>query len=646
MSSTSPDTRTSAAEAASAKARGPVPPLVVAGAAPAGAQSEREYEGLRIDDLLRHSAERWPEAEALARRVSTTPGPTSFGELDARVDALALGLLDRGLEAGDRVALFADNRIEWLIADQAISRAGLVSVPRGTDTALAELDLIVEHSGARCVIVENDAAAEHFADLCEVLRLLRPRESDEDAGDSHDSASSTRVTHPSLAELEARGRELLETNEGRQLLAEAHAAVTPDSIATIVYTSGTTGRPKGVVLTHRNIVSNVHNALAVLRFPTLGRLLSILPSWHMFERIIEYVAITRGCSIVYTDQRRLKADMEHERPHIVAFVPRVWERLAAGVQAKFDKLPSWKRRLIGGLQRLGLHLARGKGKPNRALAWLHAKLSRKLLAPLWKAFGGRLMLGVSGGGALPESVDRFLLSVGVPLLNGYGLTETSPVLNVRDYRANRLRAVGPPIPETEIRIVAKDGKTCKVGQIGEIQARGPQIMRGYYRDEEATRRVIDDEGWFSTGDLGSLDQDGWLYITGRLKDTIVLATGENVEPEPIECALVSSPWIHQAMLLGQDCKVIGGLIVPDKEHVEETLGAYDADSPELRKTLRSEIDRLLISQNGFRPIDRVGPFAVIAEPFSSEQGTMTATLKLRRHVIRERYADTIRELYS
>ena len=265
---------------------------------------------------------------------------------------------------------------------------------------------------------------------------------------------------------------------------------------------------------------------------------------------------------------------------------------------------------------------------------------------MWKALGGQLRIGVSGGGALPAEVDRFLVTLGLPIVQGYGLTETSPVVSVRDPHKNRAGSVGAPVPNTEVEIRSTEGAVLATGESGEIWVRGPQIMQGYYRDEEKTRAVLGEDGWLHTGDLGHVDERGELWITGRCKDTIVLKGGENVEPEPIECQLRTSPWIHQVVLVGQDMKQVGALVVPDAERIAKEAPDGDARDTFVRETLRGEFDRLLGAGSAFRPVDRVGPFHVVDKPFSYEDGTETATLKLRRNVIHERFASEIEALFE
>ncbi|MFQ5503412.1 MAG: AMP-dependent synthetase/ligase, partial [Planctomycetota bacterium] len=423
-----------------------------------------------LSDLLLGAASRWPERVLLTRDQPDRPLEWTYRTFRERVEAIAVGLLDAGLRPGERVALFADNGRRWLETDQALALAGLVSVARGTDTAPAELALILEHSGARGVVLPS---AERLDLVPESRRRARLSIFTLESGGPLRSND----------ELAERGKALLSAGRGRAMLEAAR--VDPGSTATIVYTSGTTGKPKGVMLSHANIRSNVAASNAVLSFTSGELCLSILPAWHMFERILEYVAIHSGCRLVYSDQRRLKDDMRTERPHAVAFVPRIWESIAAGIQDRLESLPPWRRRLVQPVLAWGRRLAREPGNP--LFDGVHRGLSKILLRRLWRALGGRLRLGVSGGGSLPEDVDLLLLSLGMPLLNGYGLTETSPVVCVRRASANRAGSVGRPLPGTELRIVREDGSEADQGVLGEVWIRGPQVMQGYYRDEELTR---------------------------------------------------------------------------------------------------------------------------------------------------------------
>ncbi len=596
-----------------------------------------------VGALVERAAERWPERVFLRRGHSRGGEAWTFGRFRDEVRVLAAGFFAQGLPKGSRVALIADNCREWLLVDQALLKIGLVPVPRGKDSSPKELRTILEHSQAIAVLLEDPELKPSL--LLEERERKRGKGSGKGKGEKQGGSGGTPTLRvwdcqEGLALLQEEGRRLLEDPEQREAFDKACDAVQPQDLACLIYTSGTTGEPKGVMLSHQNLCANVDQALDALEIGENWRFLSILPSWHAFERIIEYVILAQGCELIYTDQRRLKKDLQQCAPHLVAFVPRIWEMLYAGLKKKLDQAPLYKRALLAPLRAWGRRLAEGRGGPLQAR--LHQKLSRLLLAPLWAAFGGNLQLAVSGGGALPLEVDRFLLSLGIPLRNGYGLTETSPVLSVRLREGNRLSTIGPPVRDTQIRIVSPEGLDLPMGKQGELVVRGPQIMQGYYRNPEASQRVLLPGGWFRTGDLGYLDPKGWIYLTGRAKDTIVLRGGENIEPEHIEDQCRLSPWISQILLVGQDAKQLAALVVPDWELVrEEGLGRE-----KLEEVLRRELDRLISEAEGFRPIERVGSFVVLEEAFDQANGLMTATLKLRRNKILERYAKEVEGVLS
>ena len=617
---------------------------------------DKEWRSLRVGDLVERAAARWPERVFLRRGRSTGGEAWTFGRFRDEVRVLAAGFFAQGWPSGSRVALIADNCREWLLIDQALLKIGMVPVPRGKDSAPKELQKILEHSEALAVVLQDPALENRLWPEGRPGESQASSRKESGSGDTQSSSfqgvrsGEGRSGHiqvfscQDLGPLKEEGRRILQDAERSRAFEEACASVKPEQLACLIYTSGTTGEPKGVMLSHRNLCANVAQALEALEIGENWRFLSILPSWHAFERIIEYVILARGCELIYTDQRRLKQDLRETSPQLVAFVPRIWEMLYAGLQKKLEAAPAYKRALLAPLRAWGRRLAKGRGGPGEAR--LHQRLSRLLLAPLWEAFGGELELAVSGGGALPLEVDRFLLSLGIPLRNGYGLTETSPVLSVRTQRGNRLSTIGPPVRDTQVRILSPEGYDLPPGEKGEIVVRGPQVMQGYFKNPEATRRVLLPGGWFRTGDLGMLDDQGWIHITGRAKDTIVLRGGENIEPEPIENQCRLSPWISQILLVGQDAKQLGALIVPDPDRLREEEKKNGAPlSPQaLQDILRRELDHYLSEKEGFRKIDRVANFALLSEPFTQENGLMTATLKLKRKQIQTKYQPQIQSL--
>lgn len=468
-----------------------------------------------------------------------------------------------------------------------------------------------------------------------------------------------------------------------------------DTLATLLYTSGTSGKPKGVMLSHGNLLHQITTFGAVFGAlqPQPGdRFLSILPSWHAYERTCEYFLLSQGCTQIYTNIRQFKRDLKEFKPQIMVGVPRLWESIYEGVQKQFREQPANKQKLINFLlassQRYiearrtvqGLTLQpQPPTIPQRLIAsiqmvdlWaIHTLAEQMVYKKVREATGGQLKLVVSGGGSLAMHLDNFFEIIGIEILVGYGLTETSPVTNVRRPWHNLRGSSGQPIPGTEIRIVDLETRQpLPVGQRGLILVRGPQIMQGYYENSEMTAKAIDSEGWFDTGDLGWVTPENDLVVTGRAKDTIVLTNGENIEPQPIEDACLRSPYIDQIMLVGQDQRSVGALIVPNLEALqqwavtqnrhlrlpgegrgEENLSLtatqeIDLESKIVQDLFRQELNREVQNRPGYRADDRINPFKLILEPFSIENGMMTQTLKIRRAVVMERYHDIINGMFA
>jgi long-chain acyl-CoA synthetase len=605
-----------------------------------------------------HSAERHPQNRAFEEISGRT---WSYAELKAAVEELALGFSTLGVRPGDRVGLFADNSIHWILCDLAILSIGAADVPRGTDTAPAEIDYLVRHSGARVVVLQDrkllDELAPVLADIAD-LRCIVLQRGTYTEGDPRIVVG--------LDEVRERGRQRMRS--GAQLTPLLEQIRDTDT-ATIVYTSGTTGKPKGVVLTHANVLHVIRAIPGVIEFGEEDVFLSILPAWHMFERIIEYAALSKGCRSVYTDKRHFRRDLERVKPTVIAAVPRLYEALYEETRKKLADQPRAKRWFVEFLlswstrYRSTCRLDPRTGRVECDGSWLfclaaplHRLADRLVYRKIREAFGGRLRALVSGGGSLPRHIDEFFDRIGMPLLNGYGLTETAPLIAVRRPGQRCLGTVGNPIPGTEIEIRGPDGKPVAPGQIGVLHVRGPQVMTGYYRDLGATQRAIDGRGFFDTGDLVCCYGSGDLAITGRAKDTIVLRGGENVEPEPIENQIRLSPYVLQVVVVGQDQKSIAALIVPDFEAIKvnqaipATVGGSENAEPPPRDAVRAllatEIRRLVARESGFKPFEQVNRFAILDTPFSVEGGELTETLKLRRHVIAQKYHEEIAGIFA
>lgn len=589
-----------------------------------------------LDQFVRAHGER----VFLPRRRARVVEPVTFRRLLGDVELVAAGLLALGLVRGDRVGLLADNRYEWLLADLGTTWFGGVDVPRGTDTPPAEMKFLLAHSGCRAVFADDDRIAASVLaarrELPAVQHVIVMAETTAVAGAL------------SLHALMERGRVYLQAGRGR--LQMAAAAVRHDDLLTIVYTSGTTADPKGVMLTHGNVLANVDSVSQVLHITGQDTFLSVLPAWHMYERIMDYLALAAGGQLIYTDRRHIKEDLQQVAPTVFAAVPRIWETIHDSLIAHAAKMVGWRGKLL----RRALELCRAVGG-GRATFWQRCQL--RLLRPVVRRLeaitGGRLRLAVSGGGSLPRHVDETLLGIGLPLLNGYGLTETSPVASVRRPEQNCAGTIGPPLPHTEIQARDAAGTAQPPGHTGVLWIRGPQVMRGYYNNPQKTAEVMDANGWFNSGDLGHVDDRGRVWITGRAKDTIVLAGGENVEPEPIETAIKTSPLIEQVVCLGQDQKAVGALLVPSLELLERVVPRMYWDEragllhgKAVAEALRKELDRLLTRDAGFRPCDRVGAFRVLTEALTIENGCLTPTMKIRRHVVAQRYAAVITAMFS
>ena len=623
-----------------------------------------------LASLFLESTQRHARQPALKVKAGNAYRSISYRDLHELVTALATGLMDLGIGPGDHVALISDNRLEWIVSDLAVVCTGAVDVPRGSDTPVDELRDILSHSDAVAALVEDEAQLRKVQACRKDLPALRHIVVLDEA--YRPEPGSGVLTFDRLLQ---RGRAL--RAKGNRAFEERAARVQPQDLATIIYTSGTTGRPKGVMLSHANIMHNVRVLPALCDLGPGDRFLSILPPWHVYERIAEYLALASGASTAYTTRRTLAEDLLLERPTHLASVPRLWETLYTRILAKVRQESRLKQALFHRLlkaslayrrayrllhggwptfreaSRLAQHLQRRRAQATlAALAPLH-RLAQPLFAAIRERTGGCLRTPVSGGGALPAYLDDFFDAIGIPIHEGYGLTETSPVVCVRPYGRDVIHTVGPPLPETQVKIVDAEGREVPRGQQGRILVRGPQVMMGYYKDPGLTSQVLDSQGWFDTGDLGRLSLEGCLAITGRAKDTIVLRGGENVEPEPLENKLCESPFIAQAMVVGQDRKVLAALIQPDFERLQEEAAGRGwptqerqalLEHPQVQALYRSEIRKLVSPETGFKPHERIARFHLVPEEFRVGE-ELTHTLKKKRSVIARRYAREIEALY-
>jgi long-chain acyl-CoA synthetase len=628
--------------------------------AAAGSQNYLQVQSL--PELWAIAAQRFASVTAVHDPHSEPTVRLSYAELHQQIRHFAAGLQSLGVQpttepVPPRIALISDNCPRWLVADQGIMLAGGVDVVRSSQAEGAELQFILKDSGAIALITENLAT----------FKKLRPFLTDLDIQFVILLTEETSATEETFKVL--RFSEVLTLGADATLLPVTQ---TRQTLATLMYTSGTSGTPKGVMLTHGNLISQVQSAATVVSLQAGDRVLSILPIWHCYERTFEYFTFAYGCTQVYTNIRHVKKDIKAFKPNYMVGVPRLWESIYEGIQKQFRDQPPNKQKLVAfflknstqfikarrtlqglDLENMNPSLADKLGAALKLpVLWvIHQVGDRLVYAQIRQGTGGEIKYLVSGGGSIAEFLEDFFEIVGITILGGYGLTETAPITHVRRPAANLRGADGQPFPDTETRIVDLDSRQIlPKGKQGVVLIRGPQVMQGYYNNPEATAKAIDPEGWFDTGDLGMVLGDDHLVITGRAKDTIVLTNGENIEPQPIEDACLRSAYIDQITLVGQDQRSLGALIVPNLDALQKWAnlpdGSVDLTSKAVEELFRQELTREVKDRPGYRSDDRIGPFRLIAEPFSIENGLLTQTLKIRRPVVTERYRGMIDEMFA
>mmetsp|Transcript_27846 Transcript_27846/g.45234 ORF Transcript_27846/g.45234 Transcript_27846/m.45234 type:complete len:802 (-) Transcript_27846:257-2662(-) len=660
-------------------------------------------------------AELWPlcakeygDLPALNDPHCEEPTQLSFKQLSQTIRTFGAGLQSLGLGDGERVALFSENSYRWFITDQAIMLCGAVDAVRGSKAPIDELSYIVEQSESEGLVVENFS----------VLKTLVPELKNPAAirfvvvlwGEVQPSIDG--LSCPVLSFNEVLGR-------GVTYTAFQSVKRQRQDLATLIYTSGTTGKPKAVMLCHENLLSQLTYLEVCYQAKPGDRVVGLLPPWHIYERASEYFFLSRGCTQVYTNVRLFRKDLAEYQPQCFAAVPRVFETIYHGVIQKFGTLPPPARAVVGFFMLLSKWFVYARRvvtnkvmrrKVPSVVERVRSFLVMCLLWPLHKladlvfykkirqGLGGKFVAVLSGGGSLSPTLDDFFELVGISILVGYGLTETSPVLSARRYADNIRGTAGPPLTRTEVRVVHPETlQPLPQGETGLIVGRGPQVMLGYFKDPEATQKALTPDGWFNTGDRGWISYQGHVVITGRFKETIVLSNGENVEPAAIEDAILESPIVHQVVAVGQDERCLGALVVPnfenlrskllavaqkrsrarsvspllpssngiaatttretqvasartDVQQVMEKLGKMDdgvqIDPADIVHVFEEEIARYNRKRKAFRPDERVGTFRFVSDPFTEENGLMTQTLKIKRNQVMDKYESLISGMYN
>ncbi len=558
----------------------------------------------------------------------------SSKEFLRRVAGLANAFVELGVKSGDRVGLFAPNCPEWHTADFAISGSGGITVPVYFNESPERMTYILNHCGAQIVFLSGASQLQKFLQVRDSLKDLQ-QVIVANAGDDIPADFLRYET-------------LIATTSDKEIAAYRvrAAQVLPGQLASLIYTSGTTGEPKGVMLTHENFSSNVSDSCKDLVFrPETDLAVSFLPLAHVYGRMLDYLYIFRGCPVAYVEVVENVAQALLEvKPTILAAVPRFFEKIYARLMEKGSQNTGTKRKIFDFAIKTARQAApwrSGERNVSLGLKLKWALADRLVYSKVRAGTGGRLRVVLSGGAPLSKDLAEFFWSIGIFIYQGYGLTETSPVLT-SNFPENRMGSSGRPIENVQIRI-ADDG---------EILARGPCVMQGYYMQPEATREVLSVDGWFRTGDIGFLDKDQYLFITDRKKDLLKTAAGKFVAPQPIENCLKTSPYILNAMVVGDQRKFIVALIVPNPVTVaaklaEEGLNfsshAEMAVHPRTYALIEGEVSRLTTNLAQYETVKR---FALLPEDFTFDSGSLTFTMKLKRRVVEKQYHDLIAKLYS
>lgn len=583
-----------------------------------------------IAELFVKAAARFDRPDALNFKKDGQWNPISSRDVVRRAERIALGLVSLGLGKGDKAAILAANSPEWTLADAGCQFAGVIDVPIYTTLTPDSVRYIINDSSSKILFVDTREAYDRIAEIlpqCSSLQHIVF------FGEGSDVAGSI-----SLSELESKGDPDASADDLR-------AAIRPDDIATLIYTSGTTGEPKGVMLTHDNILSNVIDAGEKYTFSPDDCPLSVLPLSHVFERSAMYLYILNGMAVHYAESvEKVPENLSEVRPTIFVGVPRIFEKVYAKAKLKAARGGGLKEKIFDWAIDVAKDFAlrNEKNQPISLLLKLkHAIADRFVYSKFRDFFGGRLRACITGGAALSDEIYLIFTGSGVPIMQGYGLTETSPVITSNNPEAARLGTVGKPIHNMKVRIAAD----------GEVEAFGPGVMLGYYKKEQATHDAFTEDGWFRTGDIGEIDPDGFLKITDRKKELFKTSGGKYVAPSPIEQMIRSSRFVNQAVLIGNERKFAAALIVPNFEMLDSYAKHKGIKPMSASEYCHDEriIDlferQVAAATKGLAKFETVKKIALIEKEMTVDGGELTPTMKLKRRVIDEKYKDVIDEIY-
>ncbi|MGC2238838.1 MAG: long-chain fatty acid--CoA ligase [Pyrinomonadaceae bacterium] len=590
-----------------------------------------------LAELFLKAAEKHNRADALNSKTGGEWKAISSNEMISRAENIALGLYSLGLRKGDRAAILAANSPGWTLADAGCQLAGIVDVPIYTTLAPNSICYIIKDSGTKVFFLQDKETFERIREILpECLSLEKLV--------FFDFAETGAENAISLRELESAGERLKAENP--DLIKDLTKAIQPNDVATLIYTSGTTGEPKGVMLSHTNLISNVIDAGEKYTFSERDKPLSVLPLSHVFERTGMYLYILNGMSVYYAESIEKVADnLQELKPTIFVGVPRIFEKVYAKAKLKAGQSSALKEKIFDWAIDVGKDFALRREKKQAISRWLatkHSIADKLVFSKLREFFGGRLRFCITGGAALSNDIWLIFTGAGISIMQGYGLTETSPVITSNNPIDARLGSVGKPIRNVEIRIAAD----------GEIEATGPNVMLGYYNKPEATRDAFTTDGWFKTGDIGQIDDDGFLKITDRKKELFKTSGGKYIAPSPIEQLIKSSRFVSQVVLVGNEKKFPAALVVPNFEQLASYAKLKNLDlktpkdfceSPRIVNLFEREVEK---TTKDLAQYEKVKKLALLEKELTVEGGELTPTLKVKRRIVDEKYRAIIEKIYD
>lgn len=626
--------------------------------------------------------------QMLCQKVASVPGsvlqyykdstgafkPVTYSEFYEKSLNFGSAMLFFGAVPKDHIGLIADNRQEWLVASLGIMSAGCCDIPRGSEATVKDLSYILSFSACKIVVVESSSSYKKILECRSELKDLETIVVIDPKGIDKDVEGLKVYSYEDALDI---GAEYRKNNPDK--IEEIIKAGTCEDTATIIFTSGTTGTPKGVELVHKNFMCQVEGISEILNLKAGDKTLCVLPVWHVYEREMEYYYMAKEISMCYTKPvpSMMVNDFKKIDINFMACVPRIWDGIYKIIEKDIvgkSKVKKFFFKMCVGAsvtRRWMIDIIIGRNFQTKKPLWILTVLNKWMYIPClfllpFKAlgemlffqrvrsvFGNNFKIGLSGGGALAPRLDWFYNSIGMKLMEGFGLTETAPVICFRNPKKPVISTIGRAMPYNEIKVVDKYGVECAPGQMGVLYVRGDNVMKGYYKQPELTESVLK-EGWFNTGDLVILSRKGDIMVKGRAKDTIVLRSGENVEPLPIENKLVESPYIAQAVVVGQDKNCLGALLIPKRENIIDYARQNGLDtenvnallkSEEVRNLINSELERLVTPKNGFKPFEKIGMFSFIDRQF--EVGVeLTAKGTVIRPKIDELYKWQIASMFS